>query len=201
MAFSAAVLAGGASTRMGSDKAFVEIEGRPMVSRVRDAVLAAGATELYTVGGDLDRLAELGLDARPDSMPGEGPLCALVDALTYAAHDDVVVMACDQPAITADVVHRLLEALVDVDGVTDVDAAVPVIDGIAQPLAAAYARRARGALAAAISRGERSPRRALDALSWRALHGIEPSAIADVDDPDDLARYAASRRRSATDTR
>jgi molybdopterin-guanine dinucleotide biosynthesis protein A len=196
MSFSAAILTGGSSTRMGTDKAFVEIEHRPMVQWVRDALEGAGAAEIYTVGGDVGRLDALGFDARSDTHPGEGPLCGLVDALTYATTDRVVVMACDQPGTTTELVRALLDGLVD-----GRDAVVPVVDGIAQPLAAVYAARAVDALRAAVARGERSPSRALDRLRWHALDTVESSWIADVDDPDDLARYAASRRRPTTDTR
>jgi molybdopterin-guanine dinucleotide biosynthesis protein A len=196
MSFSAAILTGGSSTRMGTDKAFVEIDGRPMVQRVRDALDGAEADEIYTVGGDVGRLAALGFDARPDTRPGEGPLCGLVDALTYARTDRVVVMACDQPGVTTELVRELLDAFVD-----GLDAVVPVVDGIAQPLAAAYTASAADALRAAVTRGERSPSRALGRLRWHALDTVESSWIADVDDPEDLARYAASRRRPTTDTR
>lgn len=196
MSFSAAILTGGASTRMGADKAFVEIDGRPMVQWVRDALEGAGAAEIYTVGGDVGRLTALGFDARPDTQPGEGPLCGLVYALTYATSDRVVVMACDQPGVTTELVRALLDVLAD-----GVDAVVPVLDGIAQPLAAAYAARAVDALGDAVTRGERSPSRALGRLRWHALETVEASWIADVDDPDDLARYAASRQRPTTDTR
>lgn len=195
MSFSAAILTGGSSTRMGTDKAFVEVGGRPMVRAVQDALVGAGAREIYTVGGDLDRLAALGLDARPDTHPGEGPLCALVDALTYAATDQVVVMACDQPGVTVELVQRLLHALDD-----ELDAVVPMAHGIVQPLASVYAERAADSLRTQVARGERSPTRALETLRWRALDAIEPSWVDDVDDPDDLARYAASRRPT-TDTR
>jgi molybdopterin-guanine dinucleotide biosynthesis protein A len=180
---------------MGTDKAFVEVGGRPMVRAVQDALVGAGAREIYTVGGDLDRLAALGLDARPDTHPGEGPLCALVDALTYAATDQVVVMACDQPGVTVELVQRLLHALDD-----ELDAVVPMAHGIVQPLASVYAERAADSLRTQVARGERSPTRALETLRWRALDAIEPSWVDDVDDPDDLARYAASRRPT-TDTR
>jgi molybdopterin-guanine dinucleotide biosynthesis protein A len=163
---------------------------------VHTALDAAGADDINTVGGDVARLATLGFDARPDTRPGEGPLCGLVDALTYARTDRVVVVACDQPGVTTDLVRELLDALVE-----GLDAVVPVVDGIAQPLAAAYAAAAVDALRAAVIRGERSPSRALTRLRWHALDTIESSWIADVDDPDDLARYAASRRRPTTDTR
>ena len=100
--FTGAVLTGGRSTRMGTDKAFVEVDGRPMAGRVAAALRAAGAAEVLAVGGDLDRLPSLGFDrAVPDRHPGEGPLGGLLTALAAAGHDVVVVLACDVPAARA----------------------------------------------------------------------------------------------------
>jgi molybdopterin-guanine dinucleotide biosynthesis protein A len=186
-AFSGAVLTGGASTRMGEDKAFIEIRGRPLVRIAADALLAAGASDVHAIGGDVQRLGRLGLAAHPDRNPGAGPLDGLVQALHIAAHDVVVVLACDQPNIDAALVERLRS------GVTSpYDAVVPVTDDVVQPLAAAYSRRAATALGAAFDEGERSPSRALDRLRWRALDDVPSDALLDLDDPDDLARYAAN---------
>ena len=49
-AFSGAVLTGGRSRRMGTDKALVAVEGRPMVVRVAAALRAAGARGLPVAG-------------------------------------------------------------------------------------------------------------------------------------------------------
>lgn len=61
------VLAGGASSRMGVDKAFVDVDGLPMISRVVAALRAGGCEPITVLGGDVARLATIGLSARPDS--------------------------------------------------------------------------------------------------------------------------------------
>ncbi len=189
-AFSGAVLTGGASARMGTDKAFVEIDGTPLAEIAHRALTAAGARDVHAIGGDLDRLRALGLDAHADEHPGEGPLAALVLALREATCPLVFVLACDMPALDPAAIARLV---VECDGV---DAAVPVCDGIPQPLSAAYARRARDTLAAAFRAGERSPRRALSRLEWRAVVDLDPSQLVDLDEPSDVARYASHERPS-----
>ena len=55
-----AVLCGGASRRMGTDKAFIEIDGVPMARRVASALADAGCESIYAVGGDSIRLRRLG---------------------------------------------------------------------------------------------------------------------------------------------
>jgi molybdenum cofactor guanylyltransferase len=79
--FTGAVLCGGASRRMGRDKAFIPVGGRTLVRRVADALEAAGATPVVAVGGDLAALRAEGLTAVPDDAPGAGPLAGIVTAL------------------------------------------------------------------------------------------------------------------------
>ena len=45
--FSAVLLAAGRSTRMGIDKALIEVSGRPLWSRQRDVLADAGAAEIF----------------------------------------------------------------------------------------------------------------------------------------------------------
>ena len=85
-AFAGAVLCGGASRRMGRDKALIALEGRALAVRVAEAVAAAGASGVVAVGGDLERLRAAGLAAVPDrDGPGAGPLAGILTALT--SHD------------------------------------------------------------------------------------------------------------------
>jgi molybdopterin-guanine dinucleotide biosynthesis protein A len=195
MPFSGAVLTGGRSSRMGRDKAFVEIDGQPMVILALRALTAAGATGVVAVGGDASALGALGLETIPDTAPGEGPLGGILDALEHSNDDVVVVLACDQPNINQELVRLLVKTI------ADRDAAVPVVDGVPQPLAAAYARRSRSRLRTAFDSGERSPRAALVELDWCAIEDVDPSWVRDVDEPGDVARYAAERQPPPMDPR
>ncbi|MGH9084822.1 MAG: NTP transferase domain-containing protein, partial [Acidimicrobiales bacterium] len=53
-------MCGGSSTRMGRDKATLEVGGVAMAVRVADALRAAGADEVRAIGGDAAGLARLG---------------------------------------------------------------------------------------------------------------------------------------------
>lgn len=194
MPFTGVVLAGGRSRRMGTDKAFVTVadpagtgDPRPLATVARDALRDAGGTPVVAVGGDAERLAGLGLDTWPDEHPDEGPLGGLLTALTHAPLDLVVVLTCDMPAIDAASVRGLVQAL---SAAPEADAAVPVVDGVAQVLTAAYRRRARGPLAAAFDRGERSVKRALVDLEVVPVEHLDPRRLVDLDRPEDLENYA-----------
>src|SRR5258706_3748293 len=111
--FAGAVLTGGRSTRMGRDKALIAVDGVPLAVRAATVLRDAGASAVVAVGGDIDALEALGLDARPDLYPGEGPLGAILTAFDAASTDLVVVLACDLPSVDPATVRRLLETIGD----------------------------------------------------------------------------------------
>ncbi len=185
--FTGAVLAGGASSRMGRDKALIDLDGRPLVAAAAEALSGAGAGSVMVIGGDGAALAALGLDARPDDHPGEGPLGGILTALRLSADPIVMILACDMPAIDAATVAAIVAALAGTPGA---DVAVAVVEGRRQLLTAAYRRRTDGALRRAFDAGERAPRRAVQGLEVIEVPGLDPHLLGDVDRPDDLRRYA-----------
>ena len=180
MRFAGVVLTGGASARMGTDKAFIEIDGRALALRVADALAAAGATEVFAVGGDLDRLRALGLDARPDRAARQGPLAGIVTALEQTTDELVVVAACDLVSVTPAAVSELLDALTD-----DADAVIPRSDRL-EPLMAAYRRRCLDHLRNELDAGERAPHRAVEGLAVVQVRLQHDEALRDADTPGDL---------------
>ena len=111
--FTVAVLIGGDSSRMGSDKATYEVDGIAMANRVVDAATEAGASQVLLIGSTQARAKALRGDWKKDSFPGEGPLGGVITALKHADHDAVVVLSCDMPFITSSVIHSLVLALDD----------------------------------------------------------------------------------------
>jgi molybdopterin-guanine dinucleotide biosynthesis protein A len=160
--FSGVVLTGGRSTRMGTDKAFVLVDGQAMVQRVAAALGAAGAGDVLAVGGDLPRLRALGLDARADPLQGDGPLGGLVTGLDLVHGDVAVVLATDLAWIDSATVTSLVAAL-DLDSNADVAAAHA---GRLEPLCAAWrVERSCAVLREEHRAGERAVHRALRRLA------------------------------------
>jgi molybdopterin-guanine dinucleotide biosynthesis protein A len=185
-----AVLCGGNSRRMGTDKAQLQLHGRALAGRVADALAGAGIDRVVAVGGDAGALRGLGLEVVADRYPGEGPLGGVLTALTTlaAGFDHVAILACDlvQPdaaTIRAVVAHAVAE---------DVDVAAPLVDGWRHLHHAVWHVRARVALEEAYDRGERAPRRAIAGLRVGDVLGIDPASVRDADDPDELAAARAS---------
>jgi molybdopterin-guanine dinucleotide biosynthesis protein A len=182
--WSGAVLTGGRSTRMGTDKALLPVDGVAMAVRVARVLQAAGASEVRCIGGDEGALKALGLDVVADMHPGEGPLGALVTALSATDRSIVVVAPCDLVAPDPAVASAVLAALVDAPGA---DAAVPLVGGVRQPLDGAYQRACLPALLRVFADGERSVKRALDAIAIVEVTVIAGAGLADADTPEDLA--------------
>ncbi len=179
--FSGAILTGGRSTRMGTDKALVPIDGVAMALRVAEAMRSAGATDVVAVGGDADALRELGLRTVADGAPGEGPLGGILSALRAAAESVVVVTACDMPWIEAAHVVRLVEALAPSQ---DAVVAASTATGHLQPLHAAWRVEAIDELQRIFDEGERAPRRAIRALAHVTIELGAGRWSTDLDTPD-----------------
>jgi molybdenum cofactor guanylyltransferase len=192
----AAVLLGGGSRRMGTDKAALELEGLPVATRTA-RLLAGLFEEVLLVGG-----------APPPGAPGrrvedqQVPRCALrgwVGALAAARSPRVLVVATDLPCLSAE----LLLALV---AFPEADVVLPRSPGGLEPLCALYRRervlpRARERLAA----GPLALHGLLGELELGILAGAELTAV----DPDGTAlenvntpaAFARVRARLAEDGR
>jgi molybdenum cofactor guanylyltransferase len=111
------VLAGGQGRRMGGvDKGLVELAGKPMVAHVLDRLAPQVADVLINANQNGERYAAFGCPVVPDAVGGfAGPLAGLHAGLARAARDYVATVPCDSPFLPADLVARLLTALVGAD--------------------------------------------------------------------------------------
>lgn len=94
---------------MGLDKAFVVVDGAPMVVRVADALWEAGCHPVQCQGGDLDAIHALGLDGFADDEAGSGPVAAIRQALVRLDRP-LVAVACDLPDLDPATVRAVIEA-------------------------------------------------------------------------------------------
>ena len=190
--FVGAVLTGGASRRMGRDKALVEVDGRAMAATVTHALVAAGASEVVAVGGDVEGLSAAGLVVVEDRHPGEGPLGGIVTALEHFASLDVpvVVLACDLPAVSVMNVSATVSAASVYPGGEPV-VAVPLVAGRRQWMHACWTPETGVLMSSAFSAGERAAWRAAEGSAAAGLRIVEvlgPSSAGfrDADQPGDL---------------
>lgn len=89
------ILAGGKSSRFGSDKAVALFSGQPLIQRLADAVRPHVA-RVMVVADQTDKYAHLGLRTIPDLEPGLGPLGGLLTALSDCLDDGwLFLLSCD----------------------------------------------------------------------------------------------------------
>jgi molybdopterin-guanine dinucleotide biosynthesis protein A len=132
MNFSAVILAGGKSSRMGRDKARLEVAGEPLLARQIRLARESGAAEIFISGrGEMD-YAEFGGHTLPDAFPGAGPLAGIEPALRAATSSLLLVLAVDLPAVSAEFLQRLAAVAAENFGV------IPRLSGQIEPLAAIY---------------------------------------------------------------
>lgn len=181
-----AVLCGGASSRMGTDKALLAWHGVPMAVRMAATLVDAGCTPVVAIGGDAEGLAAVGMRCIADGHPGDGPYGGVMTALEAlgAGADTVVVVSCDMPLLGAATVAGLVDALRA--GPQDSLCAVGRTDRV-QPMCAAWRTAALEVLATEHAAGERRLWRLLERHP-HLLVDVPAVDVTNVNTPDDLPR-------------
>lgn len=105
---SGAILAGGKSTRMGTNKALLAIKGQPLIARVASVLSSSHHLgEVLLITNTPSDHAFLQMPMYEDVQKGLGPLGGIHTALHYATCSRVLIVACDLPFITAELVNYL----------------------------------------------------------------------------------------------
>jgi len=186
------VTAGGRSSRMGRDKAWLEIDGRPMIQHVVEALLQITPTvSIIANSPEYDRL---GLPVFADQNPGIGPLEAIRVALAASLAPCVLLVACDLPFVTAEFLDFLLSRVEGHQAVAPLNS-----DGQLEPLCAIYSADALEPVTELIRSGERKVSRLFDRVRARLipfqdfgrLAGAERFFI-NVNTPEDYSRVGGT---------
>jgi molybdopterin-guanine dinucleotide biosynthesis protein A len=217
------ILAGGASRRLGRDKAALMLGKQTLLDRtisilssLVDDVLVVGLKHQApdptrpdpTFGPRVGLRAEGGSTSAtvrfvPDDLPDLGPLGGLLTGLRRLRSPYAVVVACDLPFLDAKVLHYLLGLA------PGHDAVVPVLAGRNQSLHAVYARSVEGVIARHIARNQLRLDCLLAELTVRRVEaseletiGFDCRSFTNVNTPEDwdaALRLTTRERRDATD--
>lgn len=177
--FSAAITAGGRSSRFGSDKARARLGSRTLLEHVAASLQACPQRLLIAPPGKYDLP---GWATYPDTRPGEGPLAGLEAALTHAPRGWVAFAGVDMPNLTPAYWDRLAA-----EHAPDALAVLALGPGNRpQPLAALYHTSLLERVSALLDAGERRLR--LAAPEGRTVHvpGLPLRFFRNVNTPGDL---------------
>ena len=170
----AIVLAGGLSSRFGSDKALEALAGKPLICHVVEPLSNVADELLVIIGRDRSGagyLAILPSRARviSDELEGKNPLVGIVTGLQAARSDYVAVLPCDVPFVNDAVIDLLFRRALNAD------AAVPRWNsGRIEPLQAVYRRLPTlHAAQEALAKEDSSQREMIDRLARVVYVSVE----------------------------
>ena len=155
------LLAGGQSSRMGTDKALLPVQGSASIERAAEA-LKTVCSRVLLAAREASRYEFLGLEQAADHFPGKGPMAGLHAGLTASQTEWNAAAACDMPLVTGDMIKALVQAAIQAERqeggaamqVKPLEAVIPVLDGRPQPLLAVYRRSVQHSLEQCLGRGE-----------------------------------------------
>jgi molybdopterin-guanine dinucleotide biosynthesis protein A len=103
---SAVILAGGRSSRLGQDKAFLKANGQFLIERIIDR-LAQVSEEIIIVTNDVDAYEHLEATVVADVCPGKAALGGIYSGLREATNPHSLVVACDMPFLNVSLLRYL----------------------------------------------------------------------------------------------
>ncbi|MCZ7626531.1 MAG: molybdenum cofactor guanylyltransferase [Candidatus Methylomirabilota bacterium] len=188
------VLAGGKSSRMGVNKAFIEFGGKRLIEATVEC-LRSLFPEVLVIANDPLRYAYLGVKVVPDLIPDSGSLGGIYTGLATASHPACFIVACDMPFLNIDLIKLLVR---EAEGW---DVVVPRVKGELQPLHAVYAKSClpliKESIDASVLKIARFfPKAKVKIIDEPALRAVDPDLLGfvNVNTPLELEQAEAARR-------
>jgi len=100
------VLAGGKSSRMGTDKSLMLLDGKPMIQHAIDAIAPLCSQVVISAGKDVYGFT--GCEVWPDELPDHAPMIGIYTCLKRSRTDLNIILSCDMPLVTTPLFHYLL---------------------------------------------------------------------------------------------
>ena len=165
------ILAGGKSSRMGTDKGLIKLKGIPLVQRAINNVKIV-TDDIVIVTNNADGYKRFGYQIVGDIITNIGPLGGLYSGFINSSKNRLLVVTCDMPFLSNEVIKYMNHSIVGYDAV------VPIgTTGRADPLSAIYRRNCVEQIKDAIDGGERKVVSFFSELNIRYLEFEEISHI------------------------
>ena len=190
MSLTVALMAGGKSSRMGTDKSFVSLLGKPMIERIRDRVADLGQDETILIANrPAADYAHLNLSVFSDVLPGKGALGGIYSAIYRSSSDHTLIVACDMPFVNSALLRYMIGLCDD-----STDVVIPTVDNRLQGFHAIYSKACLDPVRARLDTDrlkvigfhEDVHMRYLDPAEWQPLDPMGLSFF-NVNTPEDLA--------------
>lgn len=177
------ILAGGQSSRMGSEKGLLLFAGKPLVLRMARLVEFAG--DAPVIIGPPAKYGGIGFRVVADDQRGVGrndplgfgigggPLVGICTALRVATRGWNLIVACDLPFLTREWLEFLIARALDLPA----DVVIPSNERGYEPLCAMYRKRCHETIATALARGVRKVTDGLAGLTMATIAPVEWKAF------------------------
>ena len=156
------VLAGGKSSRMGSDKGLLKINDKTFVEHVIDAVKPL-VDKIIIVSNNKD-YDQFGYRRVEDSIKDSGPLAGLYSGLKHSRAEYNLVLSCDIPMITTEILKKLVDADFENYEVVQIESNTKTM-----PLIAMYKKQCMRKCLELLQQGERRLRVAVNQLKTKTI--------------------------------
>jgi len=161
------ILAGGQSSRFGSNKALALLHGKPLVRHVADTVALIFSDRLL-VTNTPEQYDFLNMPMIKDQYQGMGPLAGIHAALRHTDKSWIFVVGCDMPAVTPELFAFLCSF---VHG--DYEAVIPWLETGAQPLCGLYQKKVLTRIEQYLRSGKAQVKELLENLAVRKINEQE----------------------------
>jgi molybdopterin-guanine dinucleotide biosynthesis protein A len=192
----AVLLAGGKSRRMGTDKALLRVDGRPLIERLISECRRL-TDEIRISAAAAGDYASVGVPVIPDIHAEHGPLAGLHAGLLATARSFVLLLACDLPGARAEWLRRMLAFT------SQYDAVIPrTADGQVHPLCAVYSRSCLPEVEHNLASGKNKMTALFDGGRLRVLWldgasgGFSDGDLRNINTPEDLVNYLGETPRT-----
>jgi len=186
------VLAGGKSSRMGTDKALLPIHGVPLITHITNLLLTVCQEVTVVVSAEKQGVYKAAVSPQvrfaQDVYQGHGPLAGLHAGLLAMKQSYGFLFACDMPLFSRDLFDLMSEQTAD--GQRD----AVLCPG--QPFHAFYHKRTAMIAEACLQKDERRMSAFLEAIAPVYLPSVEERCFLNLNTPEDYQGYLSQWEKS-----
>jgi molybdopterin-guanine dinucleotide biosynthesis protein A len=172
------VLAGGHSSRLGTDKSFINVNGQSLIEHIV-AKLTRLSDDVIIVTNSPDEYDHLEARLVGDIYPGKGALGGIYSGLRAAANAYSLVVACDMPFLDLNLLRYMIILA------REHDVVIPRIGGLTEPLHAIYSKNCLEPIDRLLARGGL---KIIDFFSEVRVRYVEEGEV-DIFDPQHLSFF------------
>lgn len=149
------ILAGGKSSRMGTDKGFLKLNGKLFIEHII-AVLTPFVSEIIIVSNDLN-YDSFKVKRVSDFVENAGPLAGVYSGLLASKTENNLVLSCDIPLINSKILDELVRQIDDISEIIQIES-----NGETMPLISVYNKSCETVFSSLLNQGERRLRFAVN---------------------------------------